>query len=455
MQRTLCVLLGLLVGLMGCSDQEGPDSSQIILPEAEPVALNLICPNPEAFDPPEANQIVFDMAYRGLSGPDDEFFVSHSYGYGGEMKETPFIKDVKHYGIKNLHLVYNHEFKGAEISAVQLHKRRAVAFYLDLDGNGKVTANECIAPLRSDTENSQPTRFLTPDFSFTNDQDQQLCSRALLNVRVNKGGSRPQMTWTPASVLVGQTQVGDKSARLVLFPDGLSGVFDRFTWSDVSLQMGVDQMKAKPRRKDLSQLMVFGGRFYRVQLKRPSNDTAALRVVLTEDTSPTGRIQAVLALGDNATGKFSYARITGATPEDNISLALPMTSMALPVGTYRLDGGGIRFGMDQDNQWEVDMSEGPLFTVEQDKENTVSLGKPTLALLAVDNRDRYRTGVKGKITYKQGTEIYLNREVRGQAGESYGRFQTIKNRRRTDVEAHLAITNPKGKQILSKDLEYG
>ena len=195
--------------------------------------------------------------------------------------------------------------------------------------------------------------------------------------------------------------------------------------------------------------------FYRVQLQRATDNVKALRVVLAEDPSPTGQVKAVLALSDNATGKFRYARITGETSEDNISLALPMTSMALPIGRYRLDRGNLSYGVDQGIQWEVDMSEGPVFTVEQGKDNTVSLGKPTLALRAVDNRDRYRTNAEDKSTYKQGTEIYLNREVKGQAGESYGRFQTVKEHRRTDVEAHLAIANPKGKQILSEDLEYG
>ena len=37
----------------------------------------------------------------------------------------------------------------------------------------------------------------------------------------------------------------------------------------------------------------------------------------------------------------------------------------------------------------------------------------------------------------------------------HGRFETIEGRNRTDVRPHITITGPKGKQILSKDLEYG
>lgn len=452
MKRMLC-LLGILVGVFGCSEKEGVDSSQIALPEAEPVVLDLIRPAPEAFEPIRAGQIAFDMVYRGLNGPDDDLFINTHYGYGGKLEDTPFIRDIKGHGIKNLHLVCNHEFKGAEISAVEISKRRAVAFYLDLDANGKVTANERITPLPSPQENSEPVRFLTPDFSFTNEEDQRVCSRALLSVRGLRRKSKPQMTWSPAAVLEGHTQLEGSPARFVLY-GGLSGLFDEFGWTHASLQIGTDQMETRPRRNQLSQLMVIGERFYRVQLQRPSESTSALRVVLTEDRSPTGRVKAQLTLNGSATGEIRYAYVSGESEDDNINLRLPMTSMALPQGNYRLDHGGLCFAAEHE-QWEVDFSGGPLITVQAGKENTVSLGKPTLALRALDNRERYRTNAKSKTVFKCGTQIYLNRELKGQAGEAYGRFRRVSKHERTDVMAHISIANPKGKQILSKDLEYG
>ncbi|MCP4454142.1 MAG: hypothetical protein GY809_21995, partial [Planctomycetes bacterium] len=84
-----------------------------------------------------------------------------------------------------------------------------------------------------------------------------------------------------------------------------------------------------------------------------------------------------------------------------------------------------------------------------------SLGSPTLALRVIDAKNRYRTGASSQTTYKKGTRITLDREVTGQSGETYGRFEKIEGRNRTDVRPHITITNPKGKQILSKDLEYG
>ncbi len=78
MKRTLCFLLCVLVAMTGCSDQ-GSSDSKIPLPDAEPTVLALITPVPEAFDPPKANQIVFDMTYRGLD-PDHEFYSQYGYG---------------------------------------------------------------------------------------------------------------------------------------------------------------------------------------------------------------------------------------------------------------------------------------------------------------------------------------------------------------------------------------
>jgi len=454
MRWMMCFLLGILVAMAGCSDQEGSDSSQVSLPESEPVVLNLITAAPEAFEPVQANQIVFDMTYRGLSGPNDDFFFPYGYGYGGQDEDTPFIKDLKRHGIKNLRLVHNLEFKGAEISALEVSRKKPVAFYMDLDANGKVTANERITPLPSQDEDGLRTYFLTPDFSFKNSEDQQVCFRAMLNVYTHNGQDPVNWHWTPSCVLEGRTQVGDQQARLLLYPSGMSGDFDTFGLSDASLQIG-ETLTRKPDRSDLSRLWHANDRFYRLEIKHPEDNRAALRVVMTEDTSPTGQVKAQLTFKEEAHGKIQHALIRGATLEDNISLALPEASMALPIGTYRLDRGALSYGVDEKNQWQVDFTDGPVMTIKQGTENTVSLGSPTLALCAIDTKDRYRANPSTQTTYQKGTRIYLDRKVTGQAGESYGRFQRLKGRSRTDILAHITIANPKGKQILSKDLEYG
>ena len=451
-----CVLL-VLLGLSGCADKDEADGNQVTtLPDPEPVVLELIHPAPEAFGSAEPNQIVFDMAYQGLSGSDDPLFFQYGYGYGGNMEETSFVKDLKRYGIKDFQLIYNFECTGFEISALELEEGKAVAFYIDLDANGKVTANERLAPLPPDPENERTTTFLTPDFSFTNRDEQRICSRLMIRAGKYQGQDEFNCTWFSACVLVGQAQWGNQPVRLVLYPAAPAGDFDRFSRSNVSIQIGSDQMAKRPSRSDLSRLCVVEDRFYRLSMQRPADDGAALRVIMSEDTSPTGQVQAALQLKDNASGKIRYARVTGESPDDNISLALPTSSMTLPVGRYRLDRGGLRFGVDEEDEWEVDMSEGPLFTVEAGKETAISLGNPKLSLSAIDNKRRYYADVESQTTFAVGTAIYLNREITGSAGESYGRFYTVNDEgRRQDVKAHLAIKDPGGKEILSQDLEYG
>ncbi len=449
MKWTNVFLLGILMSMAGCSDQEGSGP----LPDSEPVVLNRIAPAPGAFDPPQADQIVFDMTFRGLSGPDDDFYFPYGYGYGGSDDDTPFIKDLKRHGIKNIRPVLNLEFKEAGVSALEMRKDRPVAFYVDLDGNGKVTANERIMPLPSRTEDDPQIYFLTPDFSFKNREDRQVCFRAVLSVY--PGQDQLSWSWTPACVLEGQAQVGDQQARLLLFPSGLAGTFDQFGRTDASLQIGDEQLAGKPQRSNLSKLWYANGRFYRLEVKHPKGGHAALRVIMTEDTSPTGQVEAQLTFKEKATGDIQYAHIRGAALEDHISLSLPLTSMRLPIGAYQLDRGGFKYGANQENQWHVDFSEGPVISIDQGKENLVSLGSPTLALRVIDAQNRYRAKAAPQTTYKKGTRIYLDRAVTGQAGETYGRFERILGAGRTDVRPHITITNPKGKQILSKDLEYG
>lgn len=174
MKWTVYLFLCVLVFMTGCSDHGNSDGNQVSLPEANSKVLALATPAPEAFDPPEADEIVFDMVYRGLD-PDHEFYFQ--YGYGSSHEDTPFVEDLKRYGIKNIRLVHNYEFEGAQTSALEIRDKKPVAFYIDLDANGKVTANERILPLPAKENDSRQTCFLTPDFSLKNRDGQQVCFR--------------------------------------------------------------------------------------------------------------------------------------------------------------------------------------------------------------------------------------------------------------------------------------
>ena len=111
--------------------------------------------------------VVFEMKYLGLSGAKDEIRYNAFWGFGEREEETPFIKEVKAKG-GEFSMAYNPYFKGAEWSAVEVKDNKAVAFYFDLNADGKVQDNEKILPIEDvEPGSANRTEFVTPDFMMT------------------------------------------------------------------------------------------------------------------------------------------------------------------------------------------------------------------------------------------------------------------------------------------------
>ncbi len=100
------------------------------------------------FPEPPPGAIVFDMKYRGLSGKVDELRYNSYWGFGQSATETPFLADVKK-NAKDIEAVYNPNFKGAEWSAIEIKDNKAIALYIDLDADGKLSDNEKILPIQN------------------------------------------------------------------------------------------------------------------------------------------------------------------------------------------------------------------------------------------------------------------------------------------------------------------
>lgn len=115
---------------------------------------------------------------------------------------------------------------------------------------------------------------------------------------------------------------------------------------------------------------------------------------------------------------------------------------------------------DAAKSWTIEFDQGPVFEVKANEETTVRLGQPQLGIQAVEYNKRYASEPSLQTTYQRGDRIYLTRKVTGLAGEDYGRFETQRDPKASgynyrQVQAHITIKNPQGKQILSQDLEYG
>ena len=417
-------------------------------PPAQQPAIPWIRPDPNAFSAAEPNQTAFDLTYRGLSGAKDELFSQGFWGFGSGPPEgdPPFIKALTDKGIGPLHLVYNPYLKGADWSAVELRRGRPVAFYLDLNADGKVTSNERMLPAPADTKDS--VDFLTPDFCLTPREGSRVPFRVLLRVR--RDASDINCMWAPACVLQGESPFHGQATRLVLFPNGPTGTFDGFGRSRLALASGQERMGDAAHA--LSSLMLHQEQFYQVQV-RSRLDRGAVRVVLAKDVSPRGKLVATVACDNDPGAEIASAAIEGRnTP---VFLALQKGEQELPAGPYRLSYGSVTYGVGE-SSWQCDFKRGPDFDVAESQEAKVRLGQPRLTVRAIPEDKRYEQDVQCQSVYTRGTKIYITREVQGLAGEAYGRFSKKGDKTwYQDVQPQIRITDPNGAEVISKAMEYG
>ncbi|MFC1635429.1 hypothetical protein ACFL5Z_11355 [Planctomycetota bacterium] len=407
------------------------------------------------FSEPAPGTVVFDMKYRGLSGAKDELRYNAYWGYGQREEETPFIREVRKKG-GEFSTVYNSHFKRAEWSAVEVKDNKAVAFYFDLDADGKLSENEKILPIE-DTESgsSNRTEFVTPDFTMTTQDGHQIQFRTLLQVAFYGQSSRPQCMWSPSCVLEGTSTINGEPAKLILFGSGFTGTFDKFGRCSYALQTDEEQ-SGRLSRHTLSSIINLEGQFYNLKFQGSYEQGQSVRAVLEEYTGDKGELAVALSAQTNLKTKLNGAGITGG--EDNtINFHLPHNQATLPTGTYKISSGNITYGTETDDQWRVDFKEGPEVVINADQTSRVELGKPELSISAVDEKKRYNSDAEEKTVYSKGTNVYLSRIIKGKTGELYGRFSERQNNpgRYTDIQPELRIIDAEGKQVAASKIEYG
>ncbi len=410
------------------------------------------------FSEPAPGAVVFDMTYRGLSGAKDELRYNSYWGFGRGGNETPFIKEVRRNG-GEFWTVYNSHFKGAEWSAVEVKDDKAVAFYFDLDADGKLSENEKILPI-DDAESgpSNRTEFVTPDFVMTTRKGHQVQFRALLQVRVSGSSSRPSCMWSPSCVLEGISTFNDKPTKLILFGNGFTGDFDTFGRCSYSLQDAAESSGRYISRHTLSSIINCEGQFYNLRLTGNYEKGKRIQVELEEYAGATGELAIQLKSNTSVKSKLSYVGMTGVNDETvRFRFQIPSEQIKIPVGTYKLRDGHIQYGVEKTDEWRVDFSEGPEVVINADKTRDVELGKPELSISAIDEKKRYHSDKEEQTVYSKGTNVYLSRVIKGNAGELYGRFteNQTDSSRYTDIQPELKILDAEGKQVAAAKLEYG
>lgn len=435
---TLCVIVAALFVLLSRTRQTEIESQVMKFPEPPPGA------------------IVFDMEYRGLSGKPDELRYNSYWGFGQSATDTPFIADVKK-SIKDIETVYNPNFKGAEWSALEIKDNKAVALYIDLDADGKLSDNEKILPVQN-TESSpyNRTEFVTPDFIMTSRDSRQVPFRVLLQVAFYGQQTRPNCMWSPSCVLEGESTINNKPVNLILYANGFTGSFEDFGRSSLSLQLGKQETGAYIPRQTLSSIINFEGQFYNVKFNGSHGKNSKVRAILTKYTGAIGQLAVALSSDGGLKSKLDSATITG-NKDNTINFSIPDNQSMLPVGDYKLNRGYVRYGVKDDNEWRLSFTDGPTFTINTNQTCELKPGKPALTVSAVDENKRYQSDVKEQTTYAEGASIYISRKLTGKSGEIYGRFSQKQENPSgySDIEPEIKIVDSDGKEVAATKIKYG
>jgi hypothetical protein len=451
------ILLALVVGIvLLLKILETQPQEPVRPPEAPEVG-----PKVAEFPEPPPGAIVFDMKYRGLGGGKDEMRYNSYSGFGQVRgRDTAFTADVRK-RIKDFETVHNPNFKGAESAAVETKDDKAVAFYFDLDADGKLSDDEIILPIATEATGTRVvTEFVTPDFTMNTLAGRKVPFRALLQVFFYGGSSRPTCMWSPSCVLEGTSTLNGKPTRLILFGNGFTGDFDKFPGCSYALQ-DLEEPSGQPiSRHDLSSIINYDEQFYNLKLSGSYEEDERIQVELTEYAGAIGGLAIQLKPDTNLQTRLSYAGITGVSDEKiRVRFSVPSGQTKLPVGVYKLCHGNMDYGVKYTNEWRLDFDfeEQPEFTIEADKTCNLELGKPELLIRAVEEKSRYKSDVKEQTVYPRGTNVYITRIVKGTASELYGRFaqQGENSQSYKAIEPEIKIVDSEGKEVAAAKIKYG
>jgi len=403
-----------------------------------------------------ADTATFDLKYRGIDTLGDPLDYRSYWGFGGPPEASdPFILAVKSQ-VKEYTPVYNGELPKAKWAVVELQDKKPVAFYFDINADGKVSDNEKFLPVPTEGASvGFAYAFVTSDFVMRTDDRRQIPFRVML-VGNAYGSDQISYMWSPACVLEGQTTLAGEPMKLFLYANNFSASFTTFGWSQFTLVPAGQKLEGYLPRSALSSLVQHNGTFYRVKVSGTHEKDKTVQVVFEKDTRPTGRM--ALALQGTETLKTRLQSVTIAGTTDNsINFGMRNPESPMPEGQYRLSYANISYGTENADQWRIILNEGPSFEIKADQTHNLELGGPKLSIKAIDEQDRYKSDVKERSSFAKGTAIYLTPQIKGNAGEAYMRFsqKDAGANRMNDIKPHLTIVNAEGKQVVSTDLEYG
>jgi hypothetical protein len=371
-------------------------------------------------------------------------------GMGQGEQSTEFLTEVRQ-ASPGIISVCNFHFKGAEWSGLEVSNGKPSRLYVDLNADGRLEPGESISPLMSDPKT---TTFLTPDFYVTGDDRTQRLLRVLMIASIYDPNQSPSCMWQPASLLEGEVTLHGKAQKILLFAADLENRFDRFGLGGVALVNANEPVKGYVPRQTLSRMMNHDGTYYSLFVQPGDRDFNKAQMVFRPYNGDLGSM-AVTLPDLSIPLQLRSLKIVG-HEDPGIVMNIQGGQADLPVGQYRLQSGALGYGQDNTGDWSIQFNSTQAVSIHTDQTTTVSLGKPTLTIQAVDYNKRYNADEKPGTVFKQGTVIYVTRNLVGKTGEVFGRIiRNDQDNRYEYVKPHLTITDPAGHSLVSTDLEYG
>jgi hypothetical protein len=413
----------------------------------------------------KSGEIVFDLKYQGLSGDRGENEPRTGCYWGISTRSeasSPFTKSLNLPAGKACYAVQTriHVSDGdEEWMALELDGDKAVALYLDVNGDGKFAPNEKMPPVKA----SGPSRgvtFATPDLKARTKDGKEFPYRFVViddaGNRVGEQVYHSQML-SPACVWEGTADVAGTKYRLTLLDTNFDGSFTEFGQDSCSLMPETEYTKSLEKgylpRDYLSQLVFVGSRFYSLRAESVPGGVCPARVVLEESKIPLGR----LAFEPEAP-QGTKVELTGIRVTRGNEVALKMTATenkewSLPIGSYEAESGSIRYGSEKPDEWTASFEKGPQIAVTAEKPCTLKLGGLKMVPRVVKESERYHSDAQPVTVLKKGETVWCSPEIVGIAGEKYGAFlHTTVN---GSPQPEMRIVDANGKEVSGVAPQYG
>ena len=180
------------------------------------------------------------------------------------------------------------------------------------------------------------------------------------------GGDQMNYMWSPSCLLEGQAHFAGEPMRLFLYDNGFSGSFNVFGSGAFALVPVSQTLEGYMPRDILSTLICRDGKYYKLSLDGSHEKGKTLQVKIQKDTSPTGRTAFGLKGKEPLKTRLTSARIAGAS-DKTIQFNTGNAQTVIPVGQYKLSSGYVCYGVESDDQWQVNFDAGPAFTIAEDE----------------------------------------------------------------------------------------